>query len=103
MAALLASSNITTTNTDLAVYTVPTGKTASFSLSVANRTAGKVKLRIALSESSSPSLGEYLEYDAEVLPNEALKLLGLVLGEGGHVFVRSNASGVSAVVWGFVE
>ena len=103
MAAIRNSLNITTTNTDISLYSVPSGKATSFSLNLCNRTSGKVLVRVFFSSNNSPAPGEYIEYDAELLPNDTLQRLGLVLPSGDSIFVRSNTSGVSAVMWGFEE
>lgn len=103
MADLLQTLSLTTTNTDVQMFQVPAGKIASFSLNVCNKTAGKVLIGIAMSTSATPGAGDYLEWNAEVLPSETLQRLGLVLGSSNYLFVRTNTSGLSVVLWGFLE
>jgi hypothetical protein len=103
MAAILSTVNISSPNTDVQVYQVPSGKILSFSLNVTNRTSGKVLISIAISENATPGLGDWIEFGAEVLPNDTLQRLGLVLPASFYVFVKSNTASVGAQIWGFLE
>lgn len=91
-----------TTNTT--VYTVPAGKIASFTISVCN-TNDTVRgvVRIALSTSGTPAAGDWIEYDASIIPLGVLERSGLVANAGTQVVVYSNVTNVNFVVYGFEE
>ena len=90
-------------NTDTAAYTVPAAKTASFTVSLCNRSAVAVTARIALSTTATPTATDYVEYDAVIPPNGVLERSGLVLAATQVCVVRSSGASVSAVVFGFEE
>lgn len=87
-----------TTNT--IVYTVPAATFSVVTVNVCNRSGTSVTVRLALSDSGSPSDADYIEYDTEVLANGVLERSGLVLQAGKNVVVRSSSTAVSAVVVG---
>jgi hypothetical protein len=99
----LAASNITVLNTDNQLYQVPAGKLTSFSINFCNRGAVDVKVRLAICATSTPALGEWLEWDSVVPANETLQRLGLLAGTAQYVFVRSDTANVSATMWGIEE
>jgi hypothetical protein len=99
----LAALDITSAATDTQLYAAPNNKTASFSVSITNRTATPVQVRLALTSSNSISNGEYVAYDVMVYGNEVYERSGFVLGQGQYVYVRSSATGVNAVVYGYEE
>lgn len=97
-AADLAANNYTT------VYTTPAGKVASATLSLCNRTASTVFVRVALAAAAgTPTDAEYIEYGAAIPANGVLERSGLVLSDTSRITVYPTASGVSAVVFGFEE
>lgn len=99
----LAAIDIVSAATDTLLYTAPTNKTASFSLSMANRNATPVKVRIALTTSTSIAVNEYVAYDVTIYPYEVYERSGFVLWQGQHVYVRSDTTSVSAVMYGYEE
>jgi len=99
----LASLDITSANTDTLLYTVPSTKTASFTVCMTNRTASSVKVRIALTDSTSITNDEYIAYDVTIHPYEVYERSGLVLYQGQYVYVRSATTGINAVAWGYEE
>lgn len=92
-----------TAATNTAVYTVPASKTASFTLSICNRSTSPVLVRVALSTSGTPAGADYIEYGATVQPGGVLERTGLVLAATQVVNVYSSAANVSAVAYGFEE
>lgn len=96
-----ASDLSATTNTT--VYTVPSGKTASLSISVCNRGVTAVSVRIALSATGTPSAGEWIEYDVSIPATGVLERSGIVLDTGKLVVAYSSAANVSVVVYGVEE
>lgn len=99
----LASIDISNANTDTQLYGVPSSKVASFTVCMTNRTASAVRVRVALTDTTSIGNDEYIAYDVTVYPNETYERSGLVLAQGQYVYVRSTATGVSALAWGYEE
>lgn len=87
-----------TTNTS--VYTCPADTFAVATVSICNRNATAVTVRVSISDAATPANSEYIEYDTTVLANGTLERTGLVLQAGKIIVVRSSAASVSAVVYG---
>ena len=103
MTGRLAALDISSPATDTQLYVVPSAKVASFSVSIVNRSANPVRIRLALTSSTTIALGEYVAYDVTVYANEVYERSGFVLDAGKYVYVRSSATGVNAVVYGYEE
>jgi hypothetical protein len=86
------------TNTTL--YTVPSNTFSVVSVSLCNRSASTVSVRVAISSSATPADSEFIEYDVSLLAKGVLERTGLVLDAGKLLVVRSSAIGVSAMVYG---
>jgi hypothetical protein len=86
------------TNTTL--YTVPAATFSVVSLSLCNRGATTVQIRVAISTSGTPTDSEFIEYDVNLLAKGVLERTGLVLDTGKTLVVRSSAVGISAVAYG---
>jgi len=99
----LSAIDITAPATDTQLYTVPSNKVASFSISIVNRTSNAVQIRLALTASTTVAAGEYVAYDVTLYGNEVYERSGFVLDAGKYVYVRSSATGVNAVVYGYEE
>lgn len=82
------------------VYTVPNETFAVVTVSVTNRSSNAVKVRIAISDNSSPDNAEYLEFDTELLANGVLERSGIVIDAGKNVVVYSDSSNVNAISFG---
>lgn len=87
-----------TTNTT--VYTCPASTFTVASVSICNRTASTVTVRLALAAASTPVAAEYLEYDVQILANGVLERTGIVLDAGKLLVAYSSAANVSVVVMG---
>ena len=96
-----ASDLAATTNTP--VYTVPTSKVAVATVSLCNRNAGGVAVRLAISASGTPANADYIEYDTIIPGNTTLERSGLVLDAGKQIVAYASATGISAVCWGYEE
>lgn len=98
-----ASTPAATTYT--ALYTVPSSKVASFSVSVCNRNSSSATFRLALSTATTPSNGEFLEYDytltAAGTPGASFERTGLVADEGKVVSIYASTTGLDFVAYGF--
>lgn len=90
-----------TTNTT--VYTVPSAKTASFSVNICNRNASAVTVRLALAATGTPGAAEWIEYDAVIPGNGVLERTGLMLDTGKLVVAYASAANVSVVTYGVEE
>lgn len=99
----LAALDISAPATDTQLYVVPGSTVSSFSVSIVNRGASSVKIRLALTASTNIAAGEYVAYDVTVYPNEVYERSGFVLAAGQYVYVQSSATSVNAVVYGYEE
>jgi hypothetical protein len=87
-----------TTNTT--VYTVPASTFAVFGISVCNRGATTVTIRISISAAATPTNAEYIEYDAQIGPNGVLERTGLMAGAAKQIVFYTSGSSVSVSVFG---
>jgi hypothetical protein len=87
-----------TTNTTL--YTCPPGFFAVASVTICNRNATAVTVRLALTTSSTVTDNAYLEYNVTVPANSVLERTGLVLAAGQLIVVYSSSTLVDAVAYG---
>lgn len=99
----LGTQNITSTNTNIQLYQVPSGQNASVTINVCNRGTSAAAIRIALTDSTTPDLSEWVDWDAVVQPNESYQRTGVVLSSGQYVYVRSDQANISVNVYGFEE
>jgi hypothetical protein len=89
---------VATTNTIL--YTVPADTFAVAAISICNRTAEPVRVRIALASSGTPTTAEWIEFDQSISANGVLERTGVVVEAGKNIVVRSSAASVSAMAYG---
>jgi hypothetical protein len=91
------------------VYTCPTTRFAVVGLSICNRNATSVFVRISLQTATgTPANTEFLEYDSEIVANGVLERTGIVMDDnqqtsnigGKYLVVRASTTGVSVVVMG---
>lgn len=90
-----------TTNTT--VYTVPAGKTATFNVSILNRSSSASTVRLAIAATGTPGDSEWLEYDASVPGNGVLERTGLVASAAKNIVVYAGAATFSVNVYGYEE
>jgi hypothetical protein len=90
---LLAATNTT-------IYTVPASTFSVVTVSICNRNATNITVRLAVAASASPTNAEFVEYDVTVGPNGVLERTGLVLDAAKLIVARSSAANVSAMVYG---
>lgn len=95
----LGNSAITAT-TNTTVYTVPTGYYTVANVSITNRNSSAITIRLAMATAGAPSLEEWIEYDAVVIPNGVYERTGLVLQAGLNIVVYSSAANVGCTVYG---
>jgi hypothetical protein len=89
-----------TTGAGTVVYTVPTGTYGVFNISITNRNASTIAVRVALAATSTPNVQDYLEYDTSIIPNGVFERTGLVAQAGLNVVVYSNTANVGCTVYG---
>jgi hypothetical protein len=93
-----ANDLVSATNTS--VYTCPVDTFTVATLSICNRNATSITVRISVSSASTPVNSEFIEYDTTVVASGVLERTGIVLDSGKIVVVRSNTANVSAVMFG---
>lgn len=84
-------------------YTVPAGKTASFTVNFCNRGTSPVLVRLAIAAALAPANAEYIEYDAVIPANGVLERTGLAATAGKQVVVYADTANVSVNIFGFEE
>jgi hypothetical protein len=82
------------------VYTVPTGFYAVATLSITNRNASAVTVRVAFASSGTPNPEEYIEYNTSIISNGVFERTGLVMQAGLNLVVYSDTASVGATVYG---
>ena len=90
-----------TTNTT--VYTVPSGKVATFNVNIVNRGASAATVRLAVAATGTPGNAEYLEYDASIPANGVLERTGIVATAAKNVVVYASSANTSVNVYGYEE
>jgi hypothetical protein len=90
-----------TTNTT--VYTVPAGKLATFNVSLTNRNATPVAVRLAMAATGTPTASEWLFYDYMLAGNNTVERTGLVADATKLLVAYAGATGVSVVAYGLED
>jgi len=99
---ILGQSNpAATTNTT--VYTVPSGKVSTLTVSICNTSVTPISVRLAVAASGTPSISEYLEYDATIPQNGVLERGGIVAQAAKNIVVYANTAAVSVTIFGYEE
>jgi hypothetical protein len=89
-----------TADTDTTVYTVPVGTYAIANVSVTNRNATSITLRLAMATTSTPDNEEWIEYDTVIIPNGVFERTGLVMQGGLNIVTKANQGSVGVTVYG---
>jgi hypothetical protein len=98
----LGIANITTT-ADTTLYTVPANTFSVVSVNVVNiSSSATAEIRIAVASSATPALGEYIEYDSDIVVNGVLERTGIVMDAGKLIVVSTPTAtpSLSVVVMG---
>ena len=100
------ASGILGTPSDLAagtytvLYTVPASTFAVASVSIINRGNTSLSIRLAISDSNTPTNAEFIEYDSNLDAKGILERTGLVMQAGKQLIVYSSAVNCNAVAFG---
>jgi hypothetical protein len=86
--------------TNTTVYTVPASTFTVATLSICNRSASAVTVRVAIASAATPANSEFIEFDVQILAKGVLERTGIVMDAGKLLVVRSSSIDVSAVVYG---
>lgn len=87
-----------TTNTTL--YTVPAAKSAVCVLSVCNTNTFAVTIRVAISATTTPTIGEYIEYDVVIAPHGILERSSIAIGENEKMVIFASNTNVAFRLYG---
>lgn len=92
-----------TTNT--AVYTVPSSRKATVTISVCNRNSSAVTVRLAHIDGAIGAIAneDYIEYGTSIPANGTLERSGITLAASATIGAYASTTGVSAVVYGIEE
>ena len=96
---ILGRSNLSS-GTNTAVYTVPADTFAVVSVSILNRSNNGAAIRLAVSDTSTPTAADWLEYDTTLDPKQVLERTGIVMQAGTVLVVYSSIANVNAVAFG---
>jgi hypothetical protein len=86
--------------TNTTVYTVPASTFTVATLSICNRSASAITVRVAIASAATPANSEFIEFDVQILAKGVLERTGIVMDAGKLLVVRSSSLDVSAVVYG---
>jgi len=89
-----------TSGTNTTLYTCPADTYAVASINLCNRGNQAVAVRIAVASADTPTAGEYIEYDVEILSKGVLERTGIVLAAGQKIVCYSSGANVAAVTMG---
>lgn len=93
----LAATTLTT------IYTCGVGKVGTCNVSICNRNATAVTVRLAIAAAATPAASEWLEYDAAIAANSVLERSGVVLQANELIVAYSSATNVNVQVYGFED
>lgn len=85
------------------IYTVPVNNSFTGNVRMLNRNVFSAKVRIAICKTDTPTLDEYIEYDATIPPNEVLENTAIIMAPGERLYVYSDTAGVSVRAHGIEE
>lgn len=89
---------------DTIVYTVPSGNLAVVNFNMVNiSTTTDAYVTVSISEDSSPSAGEYIEYQARLNPSGVLERTGIAMTAGEKLIFNSDLANVNIRVHGIEE
>lgn len=85
------------------LYTVPADKSAVAVLSICNTNAFTVTVRVAISETTIPTIGEYIEYGITIPANGVLERSSIAMGANEKMVVFASNTFVAFRLYGIEE
>ena len=95
--------NTLTAVTNTTVYTVPASTRAVLTLNLVNCSNVGANVRVALSNSGTPAVQDFIEFDADLPPTQVLERTGIVMEATRVLVVHSSIANVVAVAYGYEE
>ena len=89
-----------TASTDTTVYTVPVGTYAVANVSITNRNATSISMKLAMATTATPTASEWIEWNTVIIPNGVFERTGLVMQGGLNIVVYSTQGNVGCTVYG---
>lgn len=99
---ILGQSNPTAL-TNTTVYTVPSARTATFTVNVCNTSGYGAVVSVAVAASGTPSTSEYILYNVTVPAYGAIEKSGIVAQAAKNVVVNTTSSAIAVSAYGFEE
>jgi len=103
MASGILGQSAPTAATNTTVYTVPTGTTSTFNVSICNTGSTEITARLAIAATGTPGTSEWLEYNVLIPVAGVLERTGIVAQAAKRVVVFVSAATASVSVFGFEE
>jgi hypothetical protein len=83
------------------IYGPPLNTFSVVTVSICNKNATAIQVRLALAvDPAIPANGNYIEYNAEILPGGVLERGGIVLQRGRTIYAHSTQANTDVVVYG---
>jgi hypothetical protein len=83
------------------IYGPPADTFSVVTVSIVNKNATSIQVRLALAvDPSIPAAGNYIEYNATVLPGGVLERTGVVIQNGRTIYAYSTQTNTDVVVYG---
>jgi hypothetical protein len=83
------------------IYGPPANTFSVVTVSIVNKNTTSILVRLALAvDPNIPDVGNYIEYNAEVLPGGVLERTGIVIQNGRTIYAYSTQTGTDVVVYG---
>jgi hypothetical protein len=86
--------------TNTTVYTCPAETYTVASVNIVNRGSQPTTVNLAIADLATPTNGEYIEYQTELLPKNVLERTGIVLAATQKIVIYSSQGNVSCVAFG---
>ena len=100
MNGVLANAALAAT-TYTSIYGPPADTFSVVTISVVNKNATSIQVRLALAVNPAiPAAGNYIEYNATVLPGGVLERGGVVIQNGRTIYAYSTQANTDVVVYG---
>lgn len=87
--------------TDTVLYVVPANTFVVATVSMVNRHAtDTANVRLAIADSATPTIADYIEFDADLVAGGVLERTGLVINSGKYLVAYTSGGSVSAMAMG---